>query len=95
MKMLSSLGLVVFVVLISFPVTSDAFSRRSHHSEVAPQSAPLNMSPVNTNQTLTQDVSAQAVPEPAALLLMTIGFGLLAVGAMVMRFCRADSPQRR
>lgn len=89
MKLLSCFSLFVFLMLISFPVTSEAFSRRSHHSEMTPQSAPLN-----TLQTQTRDdVSAQAVPEPPALLLISIGIGLLAVGLTFKRFRRPDSPQ--
>ena len=90
MKLLSCFSLLVFVMLISFPVTSDAFSRRSHHSEMTPQTAPLN---TLQTQPQTRDVSAQAVPEPPALLLISIGLGLLAVGLTFKRFRRPDSSQ--
>ena len=89
MKALSGISLYILFVLIAFPATSDAFSRRSHHSEVGPQTAPLNSS-----QTITSDVSAQAVPEPPALLLMSIGVGLFAGGAMLRRFRRPDSSKQ-
>ena len=85
MKLISSIILSAVFMVLSFPVTSDAFSRRSHHSEMGPQTAPLN-----TSQTIRDDVSARAVPEPPALLLMSIGVGLMAVGAMLKRF---KSPQ--
>ena len=85
MKLLSCLILLVLCLLISFPATADAFSRRSHSSEMGPHTTPLN-----TSQTLTHDVSPQAVPEPPAALLMSIGVGLLGLAAMFKRFRRAD-----
>ncbi len=83
MKLIYGISLFILFMVLSFPLTSDAFSRRSHHSEMGPQTAPLN-----TNQTIRHDVSPQAVPEPPALLLMSIGIGLLAVGTVVKRFRR-------
>jgi hypothetical protein len=83
MKLLSALSLFILLMLMSFPATSDAFSRRSHHSETGPQTAPLNKSQVTTG-----DVSAQAVPEPPALLLLSVGVGLFAVGVMFKRLRR-------
>ena len=79
MRLIPGISLLILFMFISFPGTSDAFSRRSHHSEMGPQSAPL------TSQTIRDDVSPQAVPEPPALLLMSIGVGLLAVGVMFKR----------
>ena len=83
MKLLSGISLFVFLMLISFPATSEAFGRRSHGSEVGPQSAPLNNS-----DTTKHDVSPQAVPEPPALLLLTVGVGLLGIGVTIRRFRR-------
>ena len=80
MKLLTYCSVFVLLTLISLPITAEAFSRRSHHSEVGPtqQTAPLNQQ--------TRDVSPQAVPEPPVVLLMGIGIGLFAIGSMVMRF---------
>lgn len=91
MRFLSYCGLFLLLTLISFPISADAFSRRSHHSEAAPQSAPLKTTQVTTNHTTTLDVSAQAVPEPSALSLMSIGVGLLVLGAMAKRLLRPDN----
>ena len=85
----SGFSVFVLLMLISFPVTSDAFSRRSHHSEMAPQSAPLNASQT-LGDTREVSASAQAVPEPPVLLLMSFGIGLLGVGVMVKRLRRPD-----
>jgi hypothetical protein len=85
MKYVSGISLFVLFMVLSFPVTSDAFSRRSHGSEMGPQTTPLN-----TSQTHGHDnVSAQAVPEPPVLLLMSIGLGLFSVGAIVKRVRRS------
>jgi hypothetical protein len=59
--------LFVFLTLLSWPTTSDAFSRRSSGSEVAPMQA------ATTPVTTANNVSAQSVPEPPVLLLMSIG----------------------
>jgi hypothetical protein len=86
MKLLSYCSLLMLLMLISLPVDADAFSRRSHHSESAPQSAPLRTTQLTTSQTNTLDASPQAVPEPPVLWLMTIGVGMLAIGAVMRRF---------
>ena len=80
MKLLSC-SLLLFLLLTSFPVTTHAFSRRTHHSEMGPQTAPIN-----TAQTVRDDVSAQAVPEPPVLLFMGIGIGMLAMAVSLRRF---------
>ena len=61
-------SVLVLLALLSLPATSEAFSRRSHNSEVAPTQAAT--APIQNN------VSAQAVPEPPVLLLMSIGLGM-------------------
>ena len=83
MKHLIYGSVFVFLTLTLLPVTADAFSRRSHSSEVMPtqQTTTLN----RTTSTETQNVSAQAVPEPPALLLMTIGVGLFVAYAVAKR----------
>lgn len=80
MKISTYCSMLVLLTLISLPITAEAFSRRSHNSEMGPtqQTAPLNQQ--------TRDVSPQAVPEPPVVLLMGIGIGLFAIGSMVMRF---------
>lgn len=86
MKLLSSFSLVMLLTIISFPVTSDAFSRRSSHSEVAsPVSTPLKASHTNIAETTRVDASAAAVPEPPVLWLMSLGVGLVVLGAMFRR----------
>ena len=79
MKVLIYCSVFVLLALMSFPITAEAFSRRSHHSDFSQSqavTAPLN----------TQDVSAQAVPEPPVLLLISIGIGVLALCSVVKRF---------
>jgi hypothetical protein len=94
MKLVSYFSLVMLLMLISFPVTSDAFSRRSSHSEVTqPVSTPLRTSQTNTSQTNMAQTnglaaSSQAVPEPPVLWLMSLGVGLLILGAMFRRLRR-------
>lgn len=90
MRLLSFFSLFVFLMLSSFPITADAFSRRSSHSEIA-QTVPLRTTQTNASQTNTLNASPQAIPEPSVLLLMSIGFGMLAVGVIVKRFRRPNS----
>ena len=74
--------LVVFLAVMSFPITAEAFGRRSHGSDFSQsQAGPIQRT----------DVSPQAVPEPPALLLMGIGFGVLAVFSAVKRFRKQDA----
>ena len=85
MKILTYFSVFVLLALISFPITAEAFSRRTHSSEVAQRQvqAPRDG---NTQTQGTQGVSPQAVPEPPALLLMGIGIGLFAIFSMIKRF---------
>jgi hypothetical protein len=89
MRVSSWFSVVTLLVLISFPGVSDAFSRRTSHSE-AVQSAPLTTT-TNTTQQTSSDGSAQAVPEPPVLWLMSLGMGLFAVGAALRRARRTDA----
>ena len=71
---------LVMFTLLSLPTTSDAFSRRSHSSDFGPMqttTAPLN----NTSNT-----SAQSVPEPPVLMLMSIGLGVFGSSYVLRRF---------
>ncbi|HKT35760.1 MAG TPA: PEP-CTERM sorting domain-containing protein [Nitrospira sp.] len=80
MKVSIYCSVILLAVFLSMPVTADAFSRRSHTSEVTQSQTTVN------TQTTTNDVSAQAVPEPPILLLMTIALGALALGAATKIF---------
>jgi hypothetical protein len=84
MKQVTYFGLVVLVTLLFLPPTADAFSRRSHGSEVN-QSQAVTV-PLRADTIETSDVSPKAVPEPPVLLLMSIGLGAFALGSMIMRF---------
>ena len=94
MKLFSWVGLFVFFMVFCSPSASDAFSRRSSHSEVA-HTTPVAPNSANTRENTSQitrlDVSSQAVPEPPVLWFMSLGIGLLAGGMMVRRLCRAES----
>jgi hypothetical protein len=79
MKTLVYCFLFVLSIVLSLPTTSDAFSRRSKGPEVGPNQALTT--PVRTATTENGSVSAQSVPEPPVLLLMTLGLGLFALGA--------------
>ena len=70
----------LFLVLLSLPTTSEAFSRRSHNSEVGPMQA--TTVPVNGTST---NGSPQAVPEPPVLMLMSIGLGVFGLGFALLR----------
>ena len=74
-------SVLVLVTFLSLPTTSDAFSRRSSGSEFSPMHA--TTSPANSN---TSDVSAQSVPEPPVLFLMSIGLGVFALAAGIKAF---------
>ena len=79
MKQLIYGSAVILAVLLSLPATSDAFSRRSSSTELGPQSA---------NAPLQASTSAQAVPEPPVLLLMSIGVGVFGLGYAIRRFSK-------
>jgi hypothetical protein len=88
MKALIYCCLFVLLGIMSFPVTAEAFSRRSHHSDFQQNqtvTAPLN----------TQNASAQAVPEPPVFLLMSIGIGVLALYSVVKRFRGQDASREK
>jgi len=70
----------LFLVLLSLPTTSEAFSRRSSGSEVAPMQA------ATTPVTTANNVSAQSVPEPPVLLLMSIGLGVFVLLSAIRTF---------
>jgi len=68
----------LFLVLLSLPTTSEAFSRRSSGSEVAGLQA--TTAPVNGPKG-----DAQAVPEPPILMLMSISLGVFGIGFALLR----------
>jgi hypothetical protein len=78
MKTLIYGSVLVLLALLSFPTTSDAFSRRSSGSEVAAFQA--------TTAPTTGTNNAQAVPEPPVVLLMSVGLGLFALGYAIREF---------
>ena len=82
MKILTYFSVFVLLALIAFPITAEAFSRRTHSSEVTQPQVQVS----RDSNTQTQNVSPQAVPEPPALMLIGIGIGLFAVFSMIKRF---------
>ena len=79
MKTVVYCSVLLLVALLSLPTTSDAFSRRSSGSEFAP------LQSVTTPVTTTNNVSAQSVPEPPVLMLMSIGLGVFGLGFALLR----------
>ena len=82
MKTVVYSSVLLLVGLLSLPTTSDAFSRRSSGSEVAPMQA------ATTPVTTTNNVSAQSVPEPPVLLLMSIGLAVFVLASAISKFQR-------
>src|SRR5687767_13017005 len=79
MRTLIYSSVLLFLVILSLPTTSEAFSRRSSSSEIGPTqatTAPLNQ---------YTDVSAQSVPEPPVLMLMSIGLGVFGLSFALLR----------
>jgi hypothetical protein len=75
-------AVLLLLALLSLPTTSEAFSRRSSGSEIAQFQA--TTTPVNT----TNNVSAQSVPEPPVLLLMSIGLAVFVLASAIKKFQR-------
>ena len=72
-------SVLVLLAILSLPTTSEAFSRRESGSEIGLTQA------VTSNTITTNDVSAQAVPEPPVLLLMNIGLGVFALASAIKK----------
>ncbi len=73
-------SVLVLLAILSLPTTSEAFSRRQSGSEVGLTQA------VTSSTVTTNDVSAQAVPEPPVLLLMSIGLGIFALVSAIKKY---------
>ena len=84
MKVFIYCSVFVLLAVMSFPMTAEAFGRRSHGSD-------FSQSQAVTAPLQTTDVSPNAVPEPPALLLMGIGFGVLAAFAAIKRYRKQDA----
>jgi PEP-CTERM motif-containing protein len=84
MKPYINASLIVLLALMSLPATSEAFSRRSSSSEVA--QSQVVTSPHKNKTLQSSDVSAQAVPEPPVLLLMSIGLGVIGLGYAIRAY---------
>ena len=80
MKILSFLIVFALFAIISFPLAAEAFSRRPDRSEIE-----QSQSPRFHNKAETTNGTPHAVPEPSSYLLLGIGTGLLAIGAMIKR----------
>jgi hypothetical protein len=90
MKQVTYWGLFIFVTLLLLPPTADAFSRRSHHSEtMQTQTVTAPILPDTIGNGGSGNVSAQAVPEPPVLLLMSIALGVFAVCSVIRRSRKA------
>ena len=86
MKVLSWVVVTTVLVLISFPGASDAFSRRTSEPEISQITTNAgHESRANSSQRTSSDLSAQAVPEPPVLWLVSLGIGLFAIGVMLKR----------
>jgi PEP-CTERM motif-containing protein len=82
-------SLIVLLTVMSLPATSEAFSRRSSSSEVSQSqvvTSPHKNKPTRPGSIQSSDVSAQAVPEPPVLLLLSIGLGVFTLGYAIRAF---------
>jgi hypothetical protein len=86
MKPMMHFGLLLLVTLTCLPPSAEAFSRRSHTSEVTQNQAVTI--PLRTDTNDGGDPSAKAVPEPPVLFLMSIALGAFALCSAVTRFRR-------
>ena len=82
MKLSTYCSVVIFLTLLSFPMTTDAFSRRPHHSEVGQN----QVTPLDTKNYQSPNGTPQAVPEPSSLLLFGLGILVIATYAIAKRF---------
>lgn len=98
MRLLHGTTAVVLLTLLALPITADAFSRRTHGSEVARGSSPASrtLSPTHeegsksgegTSSELTGSSTrgTAPVPEPSTLALLATGLGGLLYFARTKR----------
>lgn len=90
-------NVLVLVTFIAFPITAEAFSKRTDGSEVGQHQAQASSDGKHEGRhdgkTETPNVSPQAVSEPPALLLLGIGIGLFAIFSLIKRFRGHDAPR--
>ena len=88
MKIFIYCCIFVLFTVISSPIPAEAFSNGHHHSEIMQNQQTTSHGTIKTDKTdpPNPNVSAQAVPEPPVLLLMSIAWGLLALYSLIKRF---------
>lgn len=83
MKILTSLALFVFLTVLSFPLSAEAFGRRPNSSEVyQSQQPPAESVAPNDPRNATNGPRYQAVPEPSSILLLGLAVSLVALVSM-------------
>lgn len=80
MKLFIYSSIFLVLTISTLPSSADAFSRRTHHSEL-PQNQQIVSVPVNGE--------SQSVPEPSPFVTLGIGLGLVAV-FLVGKRCRGQ-----
>lgn len=83
MKMLASLGFLVLLATLSFPLSAEAFGKRPSSSEVY-QSQRSQPSPAAPNNPRGDSPGRGHLrtPEPSSIVLLGIGGGLVALVSM-------------
>jgi len=85
MKVLASIGALVLLVSLSFPLSAGAFGRSPSSSEV--NSTGSTQTTAKTSAVKTDpNGTPQAVPEPSSIMLLAIAVGIIAVTLVKRRF---------
>lgn len=83
MRILASLGLMVFCATLSFPLSAEAFGKRPSSSEVyQSQRAQPNPASDNNSRHDSNHRERVSVPEPSSIMLLGIGGSLVALISM-------------